>query len=237
MPNDYFTFKQFTIQQDKCAMKVGTDGVLLGAWTDISGARHILDVGTGSGLIAIMLAQRSAARIDAVEIDKDAYTQSCTNVAACPWSERIHIHHASFQNFAKSTDQLYDLIVSNPPYFIRSLKNPGKSRETARHTSMLTYDDLLKNAMKLITEEGNLSIILPFEESKLFDELAQKYGLICNRKVNVISCPGKPIKRVMMNLGRKAGIFQEYDLLIEKGGRHHYSEEYIRLTRDYYLSF
>ena len=236
MANDYFSFKQFTIHQDKCAMKVGTDGVLLGAWADVSKSKRILDVGTGTGLIAIMLGQRTSARIDAVETDKNAYMQACSNVRNSPWGSRIQVHHTSFQEYAAQTNCSYNHIVSNPPYFINSLKNPGKSKETARHTSTLSYDDLLINAFSLLDDEGILSVILPYEESKLFIIMAQEVGLFCNKKVHVIPCPGKPAKRVLMQFVGKSGKLLEYELLIEQGKRHQYSEEYINLTKEYYLS-
>jgi tRNA1Val (adenine37-N6)-methyltransferase len=237
MPNDYFSFKQFTIYQDKCAMKVGTDGVLLGAWTDVSKAKSILDVGTGTGLIAIMLAQRTDALIDAVETDENAYMQACSNSGNCPWSKRIQIQHASFQEYAMKTNYSYDLIVSNPPYFINSLKNPGKSKETARHTTTLSYSDLLKNVSKLLSDGGILSVILPVEKSKLFIIKAQEYGLLCNKKVNIIPRSGKPAKRMMMQFSKTSEPLYESSLIIELGKRHQYSEEYISLTKEYYLLF
>ncbi len=237
MPNDYFSFKKFTIYQDKCAMKVGTDGVLLGAWTDVSKAKRILDVGTGTGLIAIMLAQRTDALIDAVETDENAYKQACSNSDNCPWGRRIQIHHTSFQEYTMKTNYSYDLIVSNPPYFINSLKNPGKSKETARHTTTLDYSDLLQNSSKLLSDGGILSVILPYEESKLFIIKAQEYGLLCNKKLKIIPHSGKPVKRMMMQFSKTSEPIHESTLIIEQEKRHQYSKEYINLTKEYYLSF
>ena len=128
MPNDYFKFKQFTIHQDKCAMKVGTDGVLLGAWAECANAKGILDIGTGTGLIALMIAQRSNAKIDAVEIDETASKQAKENIKKSLWNDRIEILNISFQDFSKSTNEKYDLIVSNPPYFQNSLYAPDEKR-------------------------------------------------------------------------------------------------------------
>ena len=131
-----FTFKQFHVQHDRCAMKVGTDGVLLGCWTDVPAAGSVLDIGTGSGLIALMIAQRTNAQIDAIDIASDAYEQACINFAQSPWNERLKAYIASIQEWQH--EALYDLIISNPPYFNNSLKNPDKGRELARHTDSLS---------------------------------------------------------------------------------------------------
>lgn len=134
MPNPYFSFKQFTVYHDRCAMKVGTDGVLLGAWADVVSARNILDIGTGTGLISLMMAQRCNARIRAVDIDADAVEQARGNVAASPWQDRIEVELQDICHFTSET--LFDVIVSNPPYFTDSLKCPGKQRNIARHTDL-----------------------------------------------------------------------------------------------------
>ena len=153
-----FDFKQFSICQDQCAMKVGTDGVLLGAWAD--GGRRILDIGTGTGIIALMMAQRFPdAAIDAIEIDHDACRQAAGNIAATPFADRIRIHECPIQHFQPT--MRYDVIVSNPPYFINSMKNPDKKRATARHTDTLSPRDLFMAAEKMLDENGIFSIIIP----------------------------------------------------------------------------
>ena len=148
MSNSYFQFKQFTVWHDKCAMKVGADGVTLGAWADVSDVKSVLDIGCGSGLIALMIAQRSEAGITAIDIDGQSIEQTKENTGNSPWSERIKTVHASLQQFAANSDVLFDLIVCNPPYFNNSLKSPSESRTMARHTDTLSYTDLITNAGK-----------------------------------------------------------------------------------------
>ena len=156
-----FTFKQFTIHQDACAMKVGTDGVLLGAWCPVEHAVRVLDIGTGTGLIALMIAQRAPkALIEAVELDEKAAEQARYNVSLTPFDERVKVFTSSIQVFAETNQGVYDVIVCNPPYFVDSLKSPNNSRTQARHTDTLTHDDLLLVANKLLSEQGTLNVIL-----------------------------------------------------------------------------
>ena len=157
MSNNYFSFRQFTIHQDQCAMKVGTDGVLLGAWVNVENAQRILDVGTGTGLIALMCAQRSESVIDAVEVDRAASEQAAVNCSASPWKDRITVVHDSFQHFAESTAYRYDLIVSNPPFFKNSLKPKGLARSLARHDDRLSYESLLYYTVKILEPGGTLA--------------------------------------------------------------------------------
>ncbi len=234
MPNSYFQFKQFKINQDQCAMKVGTDGVLLGAWTDVSGAWSILDVGTGTGLIALMLAQRSPATIWGIEIDKDAAMQAIENVHNSPWRERINIEAVSLQTFAKNIKCRFDLIVSNPPYFNKSLKNPDAQRSVARHTGSLNQQDLIAAANMLLSDAGRLAVILPAAEGLEFVLQAETAGLYCAKKTKVISRTGAAEKRLLLEFSRTKGSYQEDSLLIEIE-RHCYSEEFKKLTEEYYL--
>ena len=198
MPNDYFKFKQFIIHQDKCAMKVGTDGVLLGAWADCENAKSILDIGAGTGLISLMLAQRSIAKIEAVEIDEVACVQAKENIKKSLWNDRIEIINKSFQDFSKSTNEKYDLIVSNPPYFQNSLYAPDEKRTDARHNSNLKLDDLLNGALKLLPEKGKLSIILSYLEGALFILKAAENGLFCVRQTKVLPKPDREPKRLLL---------------------------------------
>jgi tRNA1Val (adenine37-N6)-methyltransferase len=232
-----FQFKQFTIHQDQCAMKVGTDGVLLGAWTDCSSAQRILDIGIGTGLIALMLAQRSKAIIDGIEIDELATQQALQNVENSPWAERINIIHQSFQDFCNTQTKPYDLIVSNPPYFENSLKSPSASRTTARHTDSLTSLEIISACKKLLTKNGKLSLILPVQEGIECIVKAKEQGLYLQRKTTVIPRRGAAVKRILLCVGFEDCICQEAELLIEMDSRHEYSEEYKELTRDYYLKF
>ena len=237
MANSYFEFKQFRIDQGGSAMKVGTDGVLLGAWSDISDAKKVLDIGTGTGLIAIMAAQRSNAIIDAVEIEAFSYQQALSNFAACPWSSRINAHHASFQDFAQNQLEKYDAIVSNPPYFLNGLSAKEKSRTQARHADHLPFEELLKGAIQLLLDDGTLSVILPVEEGELFIRLARLEGFYLKRKISVLPNPGKPAKRYLLEFSMQDCKLQTDELRVENGQRHVYSPEYINLTKDFYLKF
>lgn len=237
LANQYFRFKQFTIYQEKTAMKVGTDGVLLGAWANINQAEKVLDVGTGTGLIAIMMAQRSSGKIHAIETKKKAYQQAKENINNCPWADRIQIHHTSFQDYVLHTNCLYDLIVSNPPYFGDSLSPPAKDREQARHTKTLSHDDLIKGSLKILNYNGLLSVILPYREGCSFIRLAENNGLYCIRKTYVKPNPNKNPKRLLLEFSYHPGEPAENHLVIEKSGRHDFTKEYRMLTGDFYLYF
>ena len=162
MRNQFFKFKQFSVNQDNCAMKVGTDGVLLGAWCDVESAKMVLDIGTGTGLIALMIAQRTdCALIDAVEIDKSAYVQASGNFKDSRWCGRIGVFNLDFKQYVDECNTKYDLIVSNPPYFENSLKSSNLERTMARHTDSLSFDELLHGASMLLSESGIISLIVP----------------------------------------------------------------------------
>jgi len=237
MANNYFQFKQFKINQDGSAMKVGTDGVLLGAWADVSDAKSILDIGTGTGLIAIMLAQRTNdnSKLDAVEIDSSSYQQAVNNFEASPWSNRIQAFHASFQDFVSQQSVKYNLIVSNPPYFINSLKAKGESRTQARHTDGLPFEDLIEGAKSLLKPNGKFSVILPVFEGDYFIRLTRLEGFSLSKRVEVLPNPGKPAKRLLIELTLKNVKTIENQLCVENGQRHDYSPEYIELCKDFYL--
>jgi tRNA1Val (adenine37-N6)-methyltransferase len=235
--NNYFKFKQFTIYHDKCAMKVGTDGVLLGAWANVQNATSILDVGTGTGIIAIMLAQRSEAIVDAIEIEQNACIQATENIDNCPWKSRISVKHQSFQDFSENCLTKYDLIVSNPPYFVNSLKAPEKERSTARHSDTLSHNDLLKYSADLLQNDGLLSVIMPYAEGCVLIAEAIKYGLYCIRKCAIKPLPHLPEKRLLLEFSKTPAFCNEELLTIESGTPKHYTEKYKELTRDFYLKF
>jgi len=237
MANTYFQFKQFKINQEGSAMKVGTDGVLLGSWANIDGANSFLDIGTGTGLIAIMLAQRTGALsdIDAVEIDNSSYQQAVNNFRDCPWSDRMKAFHTSFQGFASQETKKYDLIVSNPPYFSNSLKAKDESRTQARHTDGLPFEDLIEGAKNLLNPEGKFSVILPVTEGDYFIRMARIAGFSLSKRVEVLPNPGKPAKRLLIELTLTNSDTFETQLCVENGQRHIYSPEYIELCKDFYL--
>ena len=166
-----FRFKQFSVRNDKSAMKVGTDGVLLGAWADVKAANSVLDIGTGTGLVALMMAQRCNANIDAIEIDADAFAEATLNFNESPWAERMKVIHDDFITFSKDCDLRYDVIVSNPPYFIDSLVCQEEKRKNARHTSSLSYENLIECAVKLLNDNGFICLITPSDVENHLDNI------------------------------------------------------------------
>lgn len=235
MSNPYFSFKQFTVFHDLCAMKVGIDGVLLGVWCDIRDTNRILDIGTGTGLIALMMAQRCDALIDAIDIDADAVLQATENIKQSPWPERIKVEQIALQDYTSTTNNRYDLIVSNPPYFVNSLKAPAENRSVARHTDTLTHEDLILQSKELLNPTGRICIILPVNEAMLCKEFAISSGLFCTREVKVIPKPNAAPKRTLMEFSLQQGESEVTELVIEGEVRHHYSDEFNLLAKDFYL--
>jgi tRNA1Val (adenine37-N6)-methyltransferase len=236
MANDYFRFKQFTIKQDRCAMKVGTDGTLLGAWVRASGCRNILDAGTGSGLIALMLAQRNPdAAIDAVDIDMNACLQAKENVEDSPFAGRIRVVCASFSDYVPEAALKYDLIVSNPPYFVRSLKNPDPQRRVARHTDTFPLEGLIEKGRGLLSPGGRIALILPAGREDELSALACRNGLNVIRQTAVVPVAGAAVKRVLTELSVFPAASCERDTLLIEKARGEYSRAYIALTQDFYL--
>ena len=236
MANDYFSFKHFTIYQHRSAFKVGTDGVLLGACADISGVRSILDIGSGTGLISMMLAQRCDAQITAIEPDYESFKQTCENISRCDWHNRITVEHSDLQNF-NSKHEKFDLIVTNPPYFSDSLKSPDSRRSAARHNDSLTTVEILEGVLKLLNDGGRLQLIMPYVEGNVFIAEANKYGLYCNNILKIKPLPNAEIRRLILTFSRFQKKLIEKFLTIERGSRHEFTEEYINLTKDFYLKF
>jgi tRNA1Val (adenine37-N6)-methyltransferase len=234
--NNWFEFKQFRIEQQKAAMKVGTDGVLLGAWTPVMDVRKILDIGTGTGLIALMLAQRSNAMIDAVEIDKEACREAKFNFDQSPWCDRLRLFEFDFQIFADSPRDPYDLIVSNPPFFVNSLKNDNAALTVARHNDTLSFDQLIAGARKLLSSTGRLCLILPFMSCTEFRESARLAGFYLRQQTTVIPKFGRSPKRVLLEFTVQPGypVDNEFAILDEEGV---YTESYKTLTAPFYPAF
>jgi tRNA1Val (adenine37-N6)-methyltransferase len=237
MANNYFRFKQFTITQEKSAFKVGTDGVLLGACADLTGANRILDAGTGTGLLAIMAAQRSNAEIIAIEPEEESYLEACSNVGNSRWKERIIVQNTSLQEFSCQPQQLFDIIISNPPYFRDSLKNPDKVKSATRHSDSLTSREIMEGAQNLLNTGGSLQLILPYTEGTLFIAEASQFGFFCNRIIKVRPFPESDIRRLILKFERIRKPVMEKFLTIESGPRHRYTEEYKEITREFYLKF
>jgi tRNA1Val (adenine37-N6)-methyltransferase len=237
MSNNWFRFKQFIIQQEHSAMKVGTDGVLLGAWAGGEDHMKALDIGTGTGLIALMMAQRfPALYIDAVEIDKFSCIDAKKNIMDSPWSTRIDLFCMSFQDFqSKAKKSSYDLILSNPPYFIASLKPDNESRARARHDKDLSLKELMDISAELLTPEGILAIIIPSDLHNETIKLAGESNLYPQRKLWIKPTTEKMTNRLLVEFSFKNQQAIEEELIIEEFGRHKYSDYYISLTRDFYL--
>ena len=213
--NNYFQFKQFLIRQNKSAMKVGTDGVLLGAWSDVSNAGNILDIGTGTGLIAIMLAQRSEAKITGVEIEIQAAQEAKENAENSPWHDRINIIHQTFQKYASKTTEKFDTIVSNPPYFTKAVKNKQVEKSLARHNHLLPFNELLIGVSEILTEDGKLSMILPATEAIEFMNQAKNYGLFLSRVTEVKPSLNKEPNRQLMEFSGNIWImYYKYTLYL-----------------------
>lgn len=231
MPNNFFRFKRFTIYQDRCAMKVGTDGSLLAAWADIPQATsaRILDIGTGTGLIAIMMAQRAPlAEITGIDIDADAASQARENAASSPFANRIRIANIALQNIE---DEVYDAIVCNPPYFIDSLKCPDKQRSIARHASELTFERLMSDAFRLLDDAGEISVIVPADAKQQMDSASAIAGLHPKRICFVKTSPSKNPKRVLLSYGKQWHNTVENNTIIIG------DERYKTILKDFYLNF
>jgi len=232
-----FNFKQFTIAQDRCAMKVGTDGVLLGAWTPIDHNPYsILDVGAGTGLIALMLAQRSfAEQIDALEIDEEAYEQATDNFENSPWNDRLFCFHAGLDEFVEEPEDEYDLIVSNPPFYSEDYKTESEQRDLARFADAMPFEDLIEAADLLLSENGVFAVIIPYKEEENFLALAKEFELYPKKITRVKGTPTTEIKRSLLAFSRKNTTEFPVDELIIETARHQYTPEYIELTKDFYL--
>lgn len=238
MPGTSFAFKQFIIKQDKCAMKVGTDAVLLGAWVFPNGSKQILDIGTGTGVVALMLAQKTEAHIDAIDIDKNAFNQASENVSESKFSNQISVIHSSLQDYSKIASKKYNLIVTNPPYFEQSLKSIDEQRSFARHADVLPFEELIEGVIKLLDVKGKFCVILPTLEAEKFRALAQKKGLFLSKLLRVKSKVNKDTdKRHLMQFEFTPTEFSEKTIAIELDERHHYTDDYKQLTKDYYLNF
>ena len=229
-----FSFKQFAIRQERCAMKVGTDGVLLGAWAPecIAGGR-ILDIGTGTGVMAIMAAQRNpSARIVGVEIDEMSALQARENAEASPWADRVEIVNADIRSYEAAAP--FDLVISNPPYFVDSLKSPDSGRTTARHTVSLDFGELMSAVERLLAPDGLFAVIVPAEAASM---VVASGGLALRRRCDVRSKPSAGPIRTMMEFAAGYCGAPEFSELTIGDGKGGYTAEYVALTRDFYLKF
>ena len=234
MSNSWFRFKQFNVEQERCPMKVGTDGVLLGAWFPVSSGCSVLDIGTGTGLVALMAAQRGAGRVTAVDIDPAAAEQARRNSVASPWAGRIDVICADIAHFNDQSG--YDRIVCNPPYFRDSLRSPDSGRNTARHNDSLSFETLAARAAALLADDGLFSLVLPFDAVDAFARCAAAAGLDMCRRTDVVTAPGKAPKRSLVTFGKCCPSL-ETDVLEICGADGEESAEYISIVRDFYLKY
>ncbi len=238
MGQELFRFKQFGISHSASTMKVGTDAVLLGSWTDVSNAKNILDVGTGCGIIALMLAQRSEAMIDAIDIDKNSVEEAGINFKASPWSSRLRAFPVSLREFWQKTNERYDLIVSNPPFFSGSLLPEDKKRRQAKHTVTLNYDELLHISVKLLRPAGRLAVILPFDAAGPMTRAAETEGLLLTEGLTIFPKPKKQANRIILVYGKSPAVTpQKFSSLILRNENGGYSESYQRLTAEFHPDF
>ncbi|CUW23309.1 tRNA1(Val) (adenine(37)-N6)-methyltransferase [Serratia grimesii] len=234
-----FTFKQFFVAHDRCAMKVGTDGVLLGAWAPLAQAQRVLDIGSGSGLIALMLAQRStdSVLIDAVELDEAAAAQARDNVLESPWSQRIQVHAQDIHDFAQHHAGEYELIVSNPPYFEPAVACRDQARHNARYTETLTHDALLASAEQLLAPNGTFCVVLPHDIGEAFESNAHGRGWHTAQRLNVSDRADTPLHRVLLALTRQptdANVERKLAIKLADGG---YTDDFRHLITDFYLFY
>lgn len=232
-----FQFKQFSVNQDQTAMKIGTDGVLLGAWTPIeNNPKSVLDIGTGTGIIALMLAQRSdAEQIDALEIDESAYEQSVENFENSPWGDRLFCFHAGLDEFVDDPEDEYDLIVSNPPFYSEEYRSENEQRDLARFQGAMPFEELVEAADLLLSENGIFSVIIPFNEEDRFIELCAEVELFPIKVTRVKGSPNTKIIRSLLAFKRYELAVLTADELVIEISRHEYTPEYISLTKDFYI--
>ena len=232
-----FQFKKFSVEQDKCAMKIGTDSVLLGAWCPIeNNPFSVLDIGAGTGVLSLMLAQRTTAeQIDAIEIDEDAYEQCVDNFESSPWSERLFCFHAGLDEFLEEPEDEYDIIISNPPFYTEDYKTENEQRDLARFEDAMPFEDLVEVADLLLSENGILAVIIPFKEEENFIDLCSKVELFPVKVTRVRGSHKTPIVRSLLAFKRYELSVLTADELVIEISRHQYTDEYINLTKDFYL--
>jgi tRNA1Val (adenine37-N6)-methyltransferase len=233
--NQPFRFKQFAVAQSKCAMKVNTDGVLLGAWADVSNAKQILDVGTGTGVIALMMVQKNLiANVDAIDIDADAFLQAKENFEQSAWRDRLLAYHVSLQNFHPTIR--YDIIITNPPYFVDDTKTGNQRKNVAKHSIELSYADLLVGVSRLLTEDGKFFVVLPAFNLAPFETEAAFHFLFITQLIEVIAVDGKAPYLVLIELQRKGNPYLKDSLTIQNTNGD-FTDAYKMLTKDFYLKF
>lgn len=236
MKTSTFTFKQFAVQQDRCAMKIGTDGVLLGAWVSVEhNPYNILDIGAGTGILSLMMAQRTnAVQIEAIEIDDDAFEQCAENFENSPWNDRLFCFHASLLEYIEAVDEKFDLIICNPPFYSEDYKTQETSRNLARFSDAMPLEHIIFAVINFLSDQGKFSIIIPYKEEQKYIEEASLINLFPNRILHVKGNPTSNIKRSLIEFSYHESDIKISELIIETD-RHQYTDAYINLTKDFYL--
>ncbi|WP_207435636.1 methyltransferase [Sabulibacter ruber] len=237
MANDYFQFKQFLIRQDRCAMKVCTDSCVLGAYAQVAGAKRILDIGAGTGLLSLMVAQRAPeAHIEAVEIDPAAAAQAQENICLSPWADRVRLFPMSLQEFAQINPGQFDIIISNPPFFQASLKSSDAVKNQAKHTETLSFTEVISFSARFLSSEGKLHILLPPHEARVFEQEAHANGFYTNNILWLEATPGGKLLRTIHTYSRLRSTMSESTLAVREKD-HTYTQAFRELLKDYYLIF
>lgn len=232
-----FSFKQFNVSQNKSAMKIGTDAVLLGAWCPIDNQpKTILDIGAGTGILALMLAQRTdALQIDAIEIEESAFEECVLNFENSPWSDRLYCFHAGLDEFVEEPEDEYDIIICNPPFYTENYKSGNDRRDLARFEDALPFEELVQAADFLLSEDGIFSVVIPYKEEEKFIDLCAESSLFPVKVTRVKGAHNTPIVRSLMAFKRYELAVLEADELVVEINRHEYTDDYINLTQDFYL--
>ena len=234
MSNSFFQFKQFRLEQSLAGMKFGMDSATLGAWANHPSPASILDIGTGTGVLALMLAQRYDCPIDAVEIEENAFVQTNLNFTNSPWADRLFAHHQDINSFDQG--KKYDLIVSNPPYFHRSYSSPDQKRQLARHSESLSTQDLLQKVADLLNKDGFFFVVIPSASVNEYEKEGEMRGLLLQEKVDIITVEGKMPARCILKFGkRETQTLRSSVTVKDKDGN--YTEVYSQLLKDYFLIF
>jgi tRNA1Val (adenine37-N6)-methyltransferase len=230
-----FRFRQFSVEDDQCTMRIGTDAVLLASWINPENRSQILDIGTGCGVIALMMAQKCNAAITAIDIDEDSARQASENFRNSPWNHRMNALHCSFQEFTRLSGDKFDLVMTNPPYFRNSLKSPIKTRNIARHDDLLNARDLISGLIRILKADGKFTLILPAGDAAAFQAIANEHNLFLTRQMQVKSKPGMKPKRIAMEFSYShPGSLTDEEIII-RCEDNSFTEAYRELTRDFYL--
>jgi tRNA1Val (adenine37-N6)-methyltransferase len=232
-----FHLKQFSLFHHQSTMKVGTDSLLLGIWAKVNGVQRILDVGSGCGILSLLMAARSNAFIDAVELDKDSWAEAQSNFSSSKFSERLHAIHADFSEFSKETSTKYDLIISNPPFFINDMRSEKLKRSNARHGDSLSYKELCKGVSGLLQKSGRFCLVLPYDESKAFLNIADETGLHISRKLLIFPKRGLQPNRVNLELSFHKTAEKDNEIFVIREESNKFTDQYIHFFKDYLLGF